>query len=147
MFDTADLDLAWEQTDQRDSLPRTFFVSEALVGGGRKKSALYVGGGAPGRNVGGNDGGLLRARVLGKQSSLGPIDPQLRGIPAQGVINEFKRALEEYKADHDSLMIWQSILQQYRPTFPGQCKQAIDWTNAFVTDQFSAVMFEGDPES
>jgi ClpP class serine protease len=39
-----------------------------------------------------------REIVLGKQSSVGPIDPQLRGIPAQGVINEFKRALEEYKA-------------------------------------------------
>ncbi len=88
-----------------------------------------------------------REIVLGKQSSLGPIDPQLRGIPAQGVINEFKRALEEYKADHDSLVIWQSILQQYRPTFLGQCKQAIEWTNAFVTDQLKAVMFDGDPEA
>jgi hypothetical protein len=88
-----------------------------------------------------------REIVLGKQSSLGPIDPQLRGIPAQGVINEFKRALEEYKADHDSLVIWQSILQQYRPTFLGQCKQAIDWTNTFVADQLRSVMFEGDPEA
>jgi ATP-dependent protease ClpP protease subunit len=88
-----------------------------------------------------------REIVLGKQSSLGPIDPQLRGIPAQGVINEFKRALQEYKADHDSLVIWQSILQQYRPTFLGQCKQAIDWTNTFVTDQLRSVMFDGDPEA
>jgi ClpP class serine protease len=88
-----------------------------------------------------------REIVLGKQSSVGPIDPQLRGIPAQGVINEFKRALEEYKADHDSLVIWQSILQQYRPTFLGQCKQAIDWTNAFVTEQLKSVMFDGDPEA
>jgi ClpP class serine protease len=28
--------------------------------------------------------------VLGKQSSLGPIDPQFRGIPAQGVINRIQ---------------------------------------------------------
>lgn len=88
-----------------------------------------------------------REIVLGKQSSLGPIDPQLRGIPAQGVINEFKRALEEYKSDPDSFVIWKPILEQYRPTFLGQCKQAIDWTNAFVTDQLKGVMFDGDPEA
>lgn len=81
--------------------------------------------------------------VLGKQSSLGPIDPQFRGIPAQGVINEFKRALEDYKQDADSLKIWQSILQQYRPTFLGQCQQAIEWTKSFVTEQLRTVMFAG----
>ena len=88
-----------------------------------------------------------REILLGKQSSLGPIDPQLRGIPAQGVLNEFKQALEEYKADHDSLVIWQQIMQQYRPTFLGQCKQAIEWTKTFVTDQLKSVMFEGDPDA
>jgi ClpP class serine protease len=34
-----------------------------------------------------------REIIMGKQSSLGPIDPQLRGIPAQGVISEFRQAL------------------------------------------------------
>lgn len=88
-----------------------------------------------------------REIVLGKQSSLGPIDPQLRGLPAQGVIDEFKRVLVEYKADPDSLAVWRPILEKYSPTFLGQCKQAIDWTNAFVTDQLKAVMFDGDPEA
>ncbi len=88
-----------------------------------------------------------REIVLGKQSSLGPIDPQLRGIPAQGVIDEFKQALEAYKSDPDSLVIWQQIIQQYRPTFLGQCKQAIEWTKTFVTDQLKTVMFEGDPDA
>ncbi|MEQ1949777.1 MAG: S49 family peptidase [Bryobacteraceae bacterium] len=88
-----------------------------------------------------------REIVLGKQSSLGPIDPQFRGIPAQGVINEFKQALLEYKQDPASLQVWQSILQQYRPTFLGQCKQAIEWTKSFVSDQLSTVMFAGDPDA
>ena len=88
-----------------------------------------------------------REIIIGKQSSLGPIDPQLRGIPAQGVINEFKKALEEYKLDKDTLVLWQLIMQQYRPTFLGQCKQAIEWTNAFVTDQLKSVMFDGDAEA
>lgn len=85
--------------------------------------------------------------VLGKQSSLGPIDPQLRGIPAQGVIDEFKKALEEYKQDPDSLQVWQFIIQKYMPTFLGQCNQALQWTESFVTEQLKGVMFEGDPEA
>lgn len=32
-----------------------------------------------------------------KQSSLGPIDPQFNGIPAQGVLDEFERAAQEIK--------------------------------------------------
>jgi len=37
--------------------------------------------------------------IMGKQSSLGPIDPQFNGIPAHGVVEEFKRAYTEIKAD------------------------------------------------
>jgi hypothetical protein len=85
--------------------------------------------------------------VLGKQSSLGPIDPQFRGIPAQGVINEFKQALIEFKQDPASLQVWQPILQQYRPTFLGQCQQAIEWTKQFVGDQLKNVMFAGDSDA
>ncbi len=88
-----------------------------------------------------------REVVLGKQSSLGPIDPQLRGIPAQGVISEFKKALQDIKADPFYVHVWQPILQQYRPTFLGQCQQAIDWTKKFVSNQLKTVMFSADPEA
>ena len=37
--------------------------------------------------------------VLGKQSSLGPIDPQIGGVPAQGVLDEFQMAVESIKRD------------------------------------------------
>src|SRR5580698_9225314 len=66
--------------------------------------------------------------LMGKQSSLGPIDPQLRGIPAQGVLDEFETALKDYKADHDSIVVWKEILSKYHPTFIGQCKNAVIWT-------------------
>jgi len=38
-------------------------------------------------------------------------------------------------------------MQQYRPTFLGQCKQAIEWTNTFVAEQLKSIMFDGDPEA
>ena len=33
--------------------------------------------------------------VMGKQSNLGPIDPQVNGLPAYGVLAEFDRAVRE----------------------------------------------------
>jgi len=80
---------------------------------------------------------------MGKQSNLGPIDPQLRGIPAHGVVQEFKRALKEVKQDASRIVIWQQIIGQYRPTFLGQCENAIKWSNTFVEQQLKSGMFEG----
>jgi len=80
---------------------------------------------------------------MGKQSNLGPIDPQLRGIPAHGAIQEFKRALKAVKADPSKVMIWQQIIGQYRPTFLGQCENAIKWSNTFVEQQLRDGMFSG----
>jgi membrane-bound ClpP family serine protease len=78
---------------------------------------------------------------MGKQSNLGPIDPQLAGIPAHGVVQEFKRAVREIKRDPAKIVLWQKIIGQYRPTFLGQCENAIRWSNSFVEQQLKAGMF------
>jgi ATP-dependent protease ClpP protease subunit len=83
---------------------------------------------------------------MGKQSNLGPIDPQLRGIPAHGVVQEFKRAIKEVKNDASRIVIWQQIIGQYRPTFLGQCENAIKWSNDFVEQQLVGGMFESMPD-
>jgi membrane-bound ClpP family serine protease len=83
---------------------------------------------------------------LGKQSNLGPVDPQLRGIPAHGVVQEFDRAIKEVKRDASRIVIWQQIIGQYKPTFLGQCENAIKWSNAFVEQQLADGMFEGLPD-
>ncbi len=88
-----------------------------------------------------------REMLMGSQSNIGPIDPQLRGIPAYGVLEEFKRAFAEIKSDPTRAQIWQVIIAQYRPTFLGQCDNAIKWSNAFVRQQLAAVMFAGDPDA
>jgi hypothetical protein len=85
--------------------------------------------------------------VMGKQSNLGPIDPHMRGIPAAGVIKEFKRAIREIKADPARLAVWRPIIEQYRPTFLSQCEQAIDLSNSFVEKQLAGVMFRGSPKA
>lgn len=88
-----------------------------------------------------------REIILGKQSSLGPIDPQVRDLAAQGVLNEFEKALDEIKHDQNAVHVWRWIIQQYHPTFLGQCKQAIEWTKKFVGDQLVQVMFEGEADA
>ena len=84
---------------------------------------------------------------MGKQSNLGPIDPHLRGIPAYGVVEEFERAVKEVKRGPALISIWQQIIGQYRPTFLGQCQNAIQWTNAFVEQQLAEGMFAGLPDA
>ncbi len=37
---------------------------------------------------------------MGKHSSLGPIDPQIFGLPAHGIIEEFQRISTEITNDH-----------------------------------------------
>jgi hypothetical protein len=83
---------------------------------------------------------------MGKESNLGPIDPQLRGIPAHGVVQEFRRAVREVKKDASRIVIWQEIIGQYRPTFLGQCENAIKWSNDFVEQQLADGMFKGLPD-
>jgi ATP-dependent protease ClpP protease subunit len=80
---------------------------------------------------------------MAKHSNLGPIDPHLSGIPAYGVIKEFKRACREVAKDANKIPIWQSIIGQYRPTFLSRCENAIKLSNDFVRDQLAQGMFKG----
>jgi membrane-bound ClpP family serine protease len=80
---------------------------------------------------------------MGKESNLGPTDPQLAGIPAHGVVREFKRAVREIKKDPAKVVLWQQIIGQYRPTFLGQCENSIKWSNTFVEQQLKDGMFAG----
>ncbi len=63
--------------------------------------------------------------IMGKQSSLGPIDPQLSGVPAHGVVEEFNRAKREIKEDPSAIPVWQPVVSKYPPTFIGECEKAI----------------------
>jgi ATP-dependent protease ClpP protease subunit len=86
-----------------------------------------------------------RSIVLGKQSSLGPIDPQIGGVPAQGVLDEFQIAVESIKRDPASTPLWQQIVSRYHPSFLNECVQAINWSRTMVHGWLSENMFGGDP--
>ena len=81
--------------------------------------------------------------LMGKHSSLGPIDPQFRGIPAHGVIEEFDRAYQEIKADSSKIPVWQPIIAKYHPTMIGECQKAIDWSEKMVKKWLTTGMLKG----
>lgn len=85
--------------------------------------------------------------VMGKQSSLGPIDPQFNGIPAHGIVEEFRRAYQEIKDNPAKIPVWQPVIAKYRPTLIGECEKAIEWSNEMVREWLARGMFAADAEA
>lgn len=92
-----------------------------------------------------------REIVMGKHSSLGPIDPQLQNpqfgsMPAHGIIEEFEQAKREIAANPSSMAVWQPIIAKYSPTLIGECEKAIKWSTEIVSNWLERGMFAGDPD-
>lgn len=85
--------------------------------------------------------------VMGKQSNLGPIDPQLGGLPAAAVKKEIERALAETAADPSRMQFWQFVLSKYQPTFVSQCEQAVEMAEKFVHKRLVDNMLADDPDA
>ena len=85
-----------------------------------------------------------RAIFMGKHSSLGPIDPQLNGVAAKGVIEEFDRAKREIAVDQGSFLVWKVLLEKYPPSFIDACQKAIDWSEQTTAKWLQEVMFSDD---
>jgi len=85
--------------------------------------------------------------IMGKESSLGPIDPQYRGLAAHGVVEEFERAHKEIKDDPSKASVWQPIIANYSPTLIGECEKAIAWSNKMVIEWLVSGMFRGENDA
>lgn len=89
--------------------------------------------------------------LMGKQSNLGPIDPQLGPLPAHGIVEEFRRAYKEIKEAqvnaiahpndpnaiaeaNTKVAIWQPIIAKYSPALIGECEKNIDWSESMVKE-------------
>ena len=81
--------------------------------------------------------------LMARHSSVGPIDPQIRGVPANGVIREFQNAFDEICDDPRKEAVWRPILSQYTPAFLGQCVNAIKWSEDYTREQLTTNMFSG----
>lgn len=84
-----------------------------------------------------------REIVMGKHSSLGPIDPQVNGVPAHGIVEEFETAIKEAAANPTRAPFWGAIIGKYNPTLIGECKKAIEWSEQLVTEWLLSGMLKG----
>lgn len=87
-----------------------------------------------------------REIVMGHQSNLGPIDPQVNGLPAYDVLSEFDRAVKD-SSDPGAALMWQVIIGKYHPTFLSSCEHAIALSKEIVQKWLEQLMFEGDKDA
>jgi len=91
--------------------------------------------------------------VMGRQSYMGPIDPQfqlstalgLQSVPAQAILDQFERAKKECTDDRDKLPVWIPTLQQYGPALLEQCTNALSLSRELVSNWLARWMFKGNP--
>ena len=81
---------------------------------------------------------------MGKQSSLGPIDPQFDGIAGYNIKKEFEDAKADLETNPNSFRNWQIILSKYIPAFYYTVLDAIDLSSKLVNEWLENYMFEGD---
>ncbi len=62
--------------------------------------------------------------IMGMHSNLGPIDPQLNGVPANEFIDLIKQAMTDIQNGINT-QYWSYTLQKYPSTFWGMCDNAI----------------------
>src|SRR5579871_315483 len=84
--------------------------------------------------------------VMGKHSSLGPIDPQFGGIAAHGVVEKFQRAAAEIQQNQLMALVWQPIIAKYTPTLIGECQRVIAWSETMVRNWLDTGMLRDDPD-
>jgi hypothetical protein len=84
--------------------------------------------------------------MMGKQSNLGPIDPQMGGVPCKGVLDEFEQAKTDIKTNPSSAALWQAIISKYHPTFLGACKNAIEWSEKLAQEWVNRNMCKEDAD-
>lgn len=72
--------------------------------------------------------------IMGKQSCLGPIDPQMGGVACQAVLAEFDKAVSDIASKPSSAPLWQVIVSKYNPTFLTSCQNAIKWSEHMMEE-------------
>lgn len=91
--------------------------------------------------------------VMGKHSSLGPIDPQfimgtqlgVQSVPAQAIKDQFDKAQVECQ-DPSKLNSWYPILGQYGPALLVQCENALALSRELVAAWLTKYMFCGNTD-
>jgi hypothetical protein len=93
--------------------------------------------------------------VMGRHSSIGPIDPQLTirlegqvvQAPAAAIRAQFEQAQQECMADPRKLPSWIPMLRQYGPALLAQCTFHEALSKSLVGSWLAQFMLRGDPNA
>ncbi len=80
--------------------------------------------------------------IMGRHSNLGPIDPQINGMPANEFVDLFMQALNDIQKGVN-IAYWKMTLQKYPPTFFGMCNNAIKASKKVVGQWLERSMLIG----
>lgn len=84
--------------------------------------------------------------IMGKHSSLGPIDPQFNGAPAYNIRLEFEQAKEDLKNNPENYHYWKIKLEKYPPAFMKSAIDAIELSSMLLEEWLSECMFDDHTE-
>lgn len=80
--------------------------------------------------------------IMGKHSSLGPIDPQINGIPAYEILQMYLDAKKELTAGQNSVQYWKLLLDRYPAPFMYTAISAINLSSTLVREWLGSCMFD-----
>lgn len=85
--------------------------------------------------------------LMGKHSSIGPIDPQINGLGATSFLAEFVRIGNEISQNPERINLWGHILNKIHPTMISECERAIEWAKNIARDSLKSGMCHSKGES
>lgn len=80
--------------------------------------------------------------LMGKHSSLGPVDPQLNGIPAYDILQMYQDAKTELSTGQKSVLYWKLLLDRYPAPFVYTAVSAINLASVLVQEWLGSCMFD-----
>lgn len=78
---------------------------------------------------------------MGKQSSIGPIDPQISGVGAGFALDEFYTAADQIEENPKRALLWGKIIEKYHPSFLFMCIGSIALAEELVASWLETGMF------
>ncbi|MCQ3809934.1 MAG: hypothetical protein KTV68_05190 [Acidimicrobiia bacterium] len=85
--------------------------------------------------------------VMGRQSQMGPIDPQMvasgRSVSARAVVVQFERATKDVRADPKMAHVWAPILPSLGPSLLVEAQNALAYSESMVREWLQKWMFAG----
>ena len=82
--------------------------------------------------------------LMGKQSCLGPIDPQYSGVSAYNILNEFQHAKLDLQSNPKSESYWKIQLNRYPWAFFYAVSDGVELSSVLVAEWLAKYMFKGD---